>query len=373
MKKKHRGSFALRLLIFGFSVAVGMLTFWLLGYLLRDIDRIEGPSYDQMLAADMPPGLQAQRVQVSNQLEALNRQIESTQQRRRLTGQTTDDTQETINQLLELKRLASEQQQPLSEEQQQALTENLQLFLSNQRQTQQLNEELIALNDQLEDLQQQQQATQQLIEQATAPIRDRYQMLAERHQWRLAAMKLALLIPLLIVAAWLLWRYGGGAYAALWYAIGAAVAARVILVMHQHFPAIYFRYILILLSLAICVAVLVRLLRLLARPSRDWLLRQYRESYATFFCPVCEHPIQRGPLKYAYWTRRSLKKFSLRKTADPHAASDPAYTCPSCTTPLYSQCERCGGTRHSLLPACQHCGAEIEAPKEGEALAEPGN
>jgi hypothetical protein len=361
--KKHHGSYFLRLMIFGFGAAVGVLAFWFLGY-VRDIDRIQGPDYNEMIAAGIPAELQAQREQTAEQINELNRQIAATQQRRQLTAQTTTGSQQTINQLLELKRITSEQQQPLDEEQEQALTENLQLFLTNQRQVQQLNDELITLNNQLEAAGQRQQATEQAIELASEPIRAQYLRLDQRHQWRLAATKLGLLIPLLLVCVGLLIRHAGGTYATLVYALAAAVATRMVLVMHEHFPAIYFRYILILLALAICTGVLIRLLRLLARPSRQWLLRQYREAYATFFCPICEYPIQRGPLKYAYWTRSSMKKFSLKATSLSTSASDSPYTCPSCATALFAPCPQCGGTRHSLLPACEHCGATSDALAE---------
>jgi hypothetical protein len=33
----------------------------------------------------------------------------------------------------------------------------------------------------------------------------------------------------------------------------------------------------------------------MAFPKIDWLLKQNRESYEHFFCPACNHPIQRGP------------------------------------------------------------------------------
>ena len=363
--QKHHGSFFLRLLIFGFSIAVGVLVFWLLGYVLGDIDQIEGPDYSKMIAARVSAELQADREQTAEQIEELPRQINSTQERRHLTGQTTEDSQQTINQLLELKRIASEEQQPLEEEQQQALTENLQLFLANQRQAHQLNDELMSLNDQLQAVRIQQQSNEQAIELASLPVRKEYARLAQLHQWRLAASKLTLLVPLLIVCGWLFVRHAGGTYAVLVYTTGAAVALRVILVMHDHFPAVYFKYIFILLALAICVGVLVRLLRLLARPSHEWLLRQYREAYATFFCPICEYPIHRGPLKYANWTRRSLKKFSLKTTSVDSSDSNTPYTCPSCTTMLFETCKKCGGARHTLLPACEHCGAVRNVSRDG--------
>ncbi|XZE51883.1 hypothetical protein SH139x_003549 [Planctomycetaceae bacterium SH139] len=362
--KKHRGSFFLNMLIFSFSVAVAVLSFWLLGYLLRDIDRIEGPNFEQMVEAGVPAELNAARDQIAAEMKDLNRQLESSQERRRLTNQTTNDSQQTINQLLELKRLATEQNQPLNDEQQAALTDNLQLFLANQREIQTLNSELIRLQDELEAALLRKEANQAALQAATVPIRSEYTRLAKRHQWQLAAAKLAMLIPLLIICVWLAIRQSGGTYAMLIYAISAATATRVLLVMHEHFPAVYFKYILILLSLAICVVVLVRLLRLSARPSSNWLLRQYREAYATFFCPICDYPIQRGPLQFAYWTRRSLKKSSLSAAAKECSIDNTAYVCPSCATSLYDPCEQCGKIRHSLLPACEHCGKQREITSE---------
>ncbi len=358
--KKHHGSFMLRFMIFGFSVAVGVLAFWLLGYILRDIDRVQGPNYNQMLEAGLPKELQDERRALAAQLVEVKQQIASTEQRRRLTGQTTSDSQQTINQLLELKRNADQNATTLSDEQKQALTDSLQLFLANQSQTQVLNAELATLNDQQDDVTAKQRANSIAITAASRPIEDEYEELYEKHQWTLATYKLGMLIPLLLACGWLFVRQAGGTYAMLVYALSGAVAGRVILVMHDHFPAIYFKYILILLSLAIATGVLVKLLRLLAQPSRDWLLRQYREAYASFFCPICDYPIQRGPLKFASWTRRSLKKRSLAAVNASDPVDDQPYTCPCCETSLFKACEKCGGVRHSLLPACEKCGDVLD-------------
>ncbi|TWT73230.1 hypothetical protein [Allorhodopirellula solitaria] len=354
--KKHHGSFMLRFMILGFSIAVGVLTFWLLGYVLRDIDRVKGPDYNQMIEAGVPQELQDARQALAAEAVELKQQIASAEERRRLTVQTTNDSQQTINQLLELKRNADENETKLSEDQQQALTDSLQLFLSNQSQMQVLNAELATLNEQKTDVSQKQQDNARAITAASRPIENEYERLQARHQWRLAAYKLGLLIPVLLICGWMFVRQTGGTYSMLVYALSGAVAARVILVMHEHFPAIYFRYILILLSLAIAIGVLLRLLRLLANPSRDWLIRQYREAYASFFCPICDYPIHRGPLKFAVWTRRSLKKRSLAAANAGDATADQPYTCPCCETTLFEACEKCGGIRHSLLPACEKCG-----------------
>ncbi|WP_286764474.1 MULTISPECIES: hypothetical protein [Rhodopirellula] len=201
--KKHRGSFMLRFMVFGFSVAVGLLAFWLLGYIVRDIDRVQGPNYSQMLEDGLPQELQDERQVLAAELVDLKQQIVSTERRRQLTTQTTRDSQQTINQLLELKRNADENATSLSDGQQSALTDSLQLFLANQSQTQTLNAELSNLNDQLDDIEQQQRENEEAITRASRPIADEYDELAEQHQWKLAAYKLALVIPLLLVCGWL--------------------------------------------------------------------------------------------------------------------------------------------------------------------------
>jgi hypothetical protein len=172
----------------------------------------------------------------------------------------------------------------------------------------------------------------------------------------MACFKLAALAPLLVVAAWLFLKKRGGLYAPLIYAFGIALMAKVALVMHEYFPTVYFKYILILACIAVVVRLLVYLLKMIAFPKRDWLLKQYREAYETFFCPICDYPIRRGPLKYMVWNRRSIRK--LRIPATTQAGPDESYVCPMCTTKLFEECPACHAIRHSLLPACDKCGAE---------------
>ena len=141
------------------------------------------------------------------------------------------------------------------------------------------------------------------------------------------------------------------------YALNLALLAKVFLVMHEYFPADYFKYVLILSALGVIGYLLARLLKMVAEPSRDAQLKQARESYEAFLCPTCQYPIRRGPLKFMAWTTRSLRKRSQPLVNVP----DEPYTCPSCATELFGKCPSCGKIRHSLLPACEHCGAEQSA------------
>jgi len=133
--------------------------------------------------------------------------------------------------------------------------------------------------------------------------------------------------------------------------------------MHEHFPRRYFKYVLIGVALALVVRVLVGLLRTVAHPKFEWLLKQYREAYEHHLCPICSYPIRRGPLKYLFWNRRSVGKLRL-PAADPTAPEE-TYICPACGTSLYETCPSCGGVRHALLPVCPRCGAQknLAAPE----------
>jgi rubrerythrin len=100
-------------------------------------------------------------------------------------------------------------------------------------------------------------------------------------------------------------------------------------------------------------------LRMVVPPKKEFLLKQFREAYEKFVCPVCEYPIRRGPLRYAFWTKRTIRKLILPEPSAPATNDDP-YTCPACGVMLYEKCPVCGGVRHSLLAYCEKCGASKE-------------
>jgi hypothetical protein len=201
-----------------------------------------------------------------------------------------------------------------------------------------------------------QRANAERLETQRAPARQEFQRLYTRHQLKLAALKLAILVPLLALTVMLFLRHRQSPFAPAIHALGIATLLKVVLVMHEHFPRRYFKYVLIIAALLLVARILFYLLRAAAFPRRDAVLKQYREAYEHFFCPVCSFPIRRGPLRYAFWTRRSLKRLpaSLETTSEP----DTPYVCPACGTRLFEECASCHGVRHALLPSCVRCGAE---------------
>src|SRR5947209_6165691 len=85
---------------------------------------------------------------------------------------------------------------------------------------------------------------QRMLDQQREPVQRDYETLMQRHNLKMAALKLATLAPLLVVAVVLFIRRRGTLYAPLIYAFGIALLVKVALVMHEYFPSRYFKYVL---------------------------------------------------------------------------------------------------------------------------------
>lgn len=351
-----KGPWMHRFLVHLFTVILTVLVYWLLGFIVDDIGNTPGPQYSEVEERRLDQSLVARSGDLQVKTAETSRQIRDQRARQEILADSTTNSQKTMNQLLDIQRLALQKNVTPAPEELKSLENSKQLFLENQKQYQVLNEEIAKLNNQLQDLEERRRDLDRTLEEKREPIRREWETLLRAHDMKMAVLKLAALAPLLVVAAWLFLKKRGGLYAPLIYAFGIALLAKIALVMHEYFPTVYFKYVLILACLAAVVRILIYLLKMIAFPKRDWLLKQYREAYEAFFCPICNYPIRRGPLKYMYWSRRSIRKLRIPPAAPTEA--EEAYTCPMCATRLFEECPSCHGVRHSLLPACDKCGAE---------------
>jgi hypothetical protein len=366
---KSNGPWTHRLLVYSFTAAFALLVYWLLNFVVRDIATWPGPDYEHVEKSILDQDLVAKLASLRSQIDEVNRAIASRKQRQAVLRDSTSNSEKTMNQLLELQKLTLQKGVAPAPEAATALAESQKLFLTNQAKYQEMNDQVATLTDQLGDLERQQREAQKTLEVKRPAVQAQFDRLQSRHQLKLAALKLAVLLPLLAVAVWLFLKKRATLYAPLIYGFGLAILLKVALVMHEHFPSRYFKYILILVALALVTRILVYLLRSMAFPKLDWLLKQYREAYEHFFCPVCSYPIRRGPLKSLFWTRSSLKKLNV-PSAD-GVPSEELYVCPVCATRLFEECPNCKKVRHSLLPACVHCGVEKPLPSKGQPAATP--
>jgi hypothetical protein len=355
MASKKRGTWGIRFLIHFFTVILGILFFWLEGFLLEDIRSIPGPDYQEIRAKHVEASLDQQVAHLNEQITRVEQEIDATKEEQKLLGDSSGNLQNTINQLLDLQKQSIEKAVALSDTQKESLSASIKLFLENQQTYQRDSNTLTELTSEKRRLTEEKDKIGRRIA-GQAKLADKeYNQLNESHGLKLAALQLAILAPLLLVAGYFLFGRRGSIYYPLFVAFGVATALKAALVVHEYFPSQYTKYVLIAILLGIVARILIHFIKIVAAPKIDWLLRQYREAYERFLCPICEYPIRTGPRRFLYWTRRTVHKILPQAES---AGQEEPYHCPSCGTTLFETCDSCKAIRHSLLEHCEHCGAK---------------
>lgn len=365
----------LRIMIFLLGTLLTFLLVWLLGFLLRDIGNAPGPDYGAYANAHVDPALAKEVSETEATIEKINQQLQREQEIRDNASQSMQSAREAIDKMVDLHRLSLEKGVAPSAEQQTALAESQRRFLETQAEVQKADAEKSRLASDRYDLQQKLDADNQRVKEQSAPAEAEYAAAERSHSFKIAAFKLAAIVPIFLLSGGLTYRYRRSAYRPIFLAALIASFWKIGVVMHEHFPSEFFKYIAILAAIAVTLAFLVRLLRIAVRPRLNELLKRYREGYDRQRCPVCGYPMRRGPHRHAVWDGKGPRS----GRGDPVAVEAPEapYNCPSCGTTLFEACGACGKVRHSLLPFCESCGAEFPLPgleKEAPAphIATPG-
>jgi hypothetical protein len=354
--QKNKGPWRHRVLVGIFTVVFAILIFWLLGFAIDDIGSIPGPKREDIEKKFLSQDLVNQRDNIDKQILELNRSISAQRERQSLLRDSTSRYEATLTQLLQLQRANAQKGVGTGQGQQQALAQSVNLFLSNQQKDQALNDDILKLTEQQRGLEDQKRGVEEKLEAQRKTANDELDRLEQRHSRKLAALKLALLVPLLAIALFVIAKRRSGIYGPLVYGAGIAVLVQTSLVIHECFPSRYFKYVLLSAAILAVGYTLVWLLRMLREPRPSLLLKQYRDAYEAFFCPVCDYPIRRGPRRFLFWTRRTVGKIGF--PAQPEQSNEQTYSCPACGSRLFEQCVKCSGIRHSLLPFCENCGSE---------------
>lgn len=354
---KSKGTWIHRFAIRLFTLVLALLIYWVLGFFVDDIRDIRGPDYATIEQNHLDKDLVAKRVALEKQVADLTLQIENQTAKQRVVGDSSRNLQQTINQLIELQKLGMQKSIAFSEKEQANFASSLKLFLDNQQKYQELSQTVSDMLERKQGLVREKGQAEQEIERQRQPARDEFNTLSEKHRLKLAFLQLAILLPILIVAAGVIIKKRTSIYFPLFLALGAATLIKVTLVAHEYFPSKYFKYILIGGLLIVVARLLIYFIRTIAFPKAQWLVKQYREAYERFLCPVCEYPIRIGPRRFLFWTRRTVNKIVV---PGDHGALEEKYTCPSCGCNLFEECSSCHEVRHAMLPNCSHCGEEKE-------------
>lgn len=356
-KGKQKGPWMHRLMIFFFSALFTLLLVWLLGFIQRDINKMPGPDYQEIEKKYIDQTVMDRMDQIKKEEQKLQTHIENQKEVQSILATSTNNSQQTMNQLLEMHKHNLEQGVKPTEAEQNALAESERIFLENQKKFQEANQTISQLTEQLRSTQEKIKSLEDDNREKRKPAQEEYEDALKAHGFKVASLKLGFLVPLMLIAGWFAIKQRSAAFAPITYSVFIATFWRIFLVMHEHFPKDFFKYIAIGAAIVIVLAFLIHLIRMVVAPKTDWLLKQYKESYTKHLCPVCSYPIERGPLKYVIWTSKGPKIHGPLKSSDAPEEEKP-YVCPSCGSSLYENCEKCGAVRPSLLPHCQACGAE---------------
>lgn len=354
---KSKGTWLHRFAIRLCTLALAILVFWVLGFLVQDIRTIRGVDFSSIEGKHVDKSLTLKCAELEKQIGELTRRIANETEKQRVVGDSSRSLQQTINQLIELQKLGMQKSVAFSGAEQANFTTSLNLFLDNQRKYQELSQTVSDLLQRKQELVRDKEQAEQQVEIQRRPARAEFEDLSKKHRLKLAFLQLAILLPILIAAAMLILKKRASIYFPLYLAFGAATLIKVALVVHEYFPSKCFKYILIGGLLIVVTRLLIHFIRAIAFPKSQWLVKQYREAYERFLCPICEYPIRTGPRRFLFWTRRTVNKTVVSRE---HDAQDEVYTCPSCGSRLFEECPSCHKVRHALLPNCSHCGAEKE-------------
>jgi hypothetical protein len=350
--------------LFVLGAILAVLFFWFLGFVTHDIGNIEGPDRTAIRAKYVSANLDDTRTRLSKTIAETAATIVDKQQQQQIVRDGVQSLQNTINQLLAIQKLSVERGMDLAPGQLQTLNESQAAFLNQQNQYQALNTATATLTSQRQQLQQELTTADSEIAKAERQVDDEFRSLMAGHRWRLAALKLAVILPVFLLTTIVFIRIRSTAWWPIVYAVFLAAFARVGLVVHEYFPREYFKYIAILVVIAIVLKLIVHLVRAVIAPKRELLIRRYQEAYDRHRCPICAKPIRMGLLRYAPLGRR---RQIIVVSPDPALTVQEPYNCPSCGTTLYEKCPGCNGTRHSLLPFCERCGKGKIPPDDRRA------
>ncbi len=350
--KKARGTFWMRSGILLLAVLFGVLVYWSVGFLLNDIKVFRRPDRSDFFKQHIDHSLQENLDSLQAQLQELEHQHTLLNQQRVFIKDSSSSLQVTVDNLFTLR---DRDQQLISTNQFEQILASLDKIIEIQKEFKTTADRYIEITNDKYAVRKEIAALQtKMTEQETA-TRNRYSEVLRRQRMKTTMLRLTFLLPLVLVCTVILVKKRNSIYRMIYGSAAIAVYVKTALFIHERFPSPYFKYIIIACLLGLVGWGFTWLIRRLVTPKLDTLLKQYRQAYERFLCPVCEYPIRTGPRKYLYWTRRTIHKTALTGNQN-IKADDEQYSCPACGTGLFDKCDSCGKIRHSLLPNCLHCG-----------------
>lgn len=346
--RAKKGTWSIRLGLYLLTIVLAIFSFWLLGFVLDDIRSIRPPDYEYKSLSES----YGKKTNIQKELDALNEKLNNRRESMDLQSSASAGLQKTIEELKD---------DPSRKEE---LNEKMNEFIEAQKKYQEINHELKMLVESRDRLESELREINSIIAAKEYSTAEEKQKLNHSFKLKLAFWEFLVLIPLTIIVAFLLYRKKNSSFFQIYLAFFISVVLHLCLASHRYFPSQYFKYLALGACIIIILGLMYYLIKLITKPKPNYLQFQYRQAYERFLCPICEYPIRIGALRYLYWNRRSAERClsSVRSQNVVEPLTEP-YICPSCGTELYHKCPHCEKITQSLMPYCEHCGAEMDHKK----------
>ncbi|MEE2887576.1 MAG: hypothetical protein VX951_09105 [Planctomycetota bacterium] len=322
---------ALRWTILLCSTALFFLFCWLLGFVLGDIGDIPGPTRSDLSSSTATRKSEELQTSLKEQVSTLDRDLTYQQTIKQGRRDTMTEARATWDQMMAEYRFVVASGQTPGSELTTALDQVRTRYVTAQKTFDTANSEVAKLDAQLHKLRTELATVGRAVRDTRIKNNEEYFAARRAHRLIAGTWKLAFIVPIFLLAALARARKSRSIYRPILTAFALAGFLQLAVVMFDHFPEEFMKYVAIGTAILVLLVTTVRMLRSAASPRPELQHKQRSEAYQKDHCPVCSHniPAQRGE----------------------------TFVCPACGTGLFEPCGSCQASRHSLLPYCTHCGA----------------
>ena len=317
------------------STALFFLFCWLLNFVLGDIGNVPGPALSEMQTWTVTKEAKDLQASLQEQVSSLDLDLNYQQAIKKGRRDTMDEARATWDQMMAEYRFVVASGQAPGAELTTALDQVRSRYVAAQKMFDAANSEVANLDAQLHKLRTKLASVKNTVRNTRLKTDREHRAASREHRLVAGAWKLALIVPVFLLGAFVRRRKSSSIYRPILTAFAMAGFFQLAVVMFDHFPEGFMKYIAIGTANLVVMITTVRMLRSAASPRPELQHKQRSEAYEKGNCPVCSYniPTQRGD----------------------------TLICPSCGTGLFEPCGSCSNSRHSLLPYCTHCGATSAA------------
>ncbi len=200
--KHNKAPIIVRFAVLLFTGVLGILCFWFLGFLIRDVGSLRGPEYKTIEKDYVSQDLLVLQENLSKKAINLQRQIKLTREKNNLIRSTSRTYQSTLDQVLTtLRRLPEFKLSHLD-----SIAQNLQSFEENQQQLQSQYRDLDKLIEEKAVVEQEIANVKQRLDEQRRAAREAHRREMSQHRMLLGLLQIAILLPILGLSGYLLAR-----------------------------------------------------------------------------------------------------------------------------------------------------------------------